>query len=94
MSVQSVQVHGLEQATPVRVAGAAGSAQSRSADAQGGPEQPQDQVIVSEQARRLSAGSASAKGSGANGEYELQLDFRKLRELSAAGSPHDQTQSA
>jgi hypothetical protein len=94
MSVQSVQVHGLEQAPPVRVAGAAGTAQSRSAEEQGGPAQPQDQVIVSEQARSLSAAGASAKGSGANGEYELQLDFRKLRELSAASSSNDQTQSA
>ncbi len=96
MSVQSVQLHGLEQVPPVRIAGPAGSAQSRMAEEQRGPSQPQDQVIVSEQARKLSAGTGSGQstGSGADGEVELQLDFRKLRELAAASSSDEQTQSA
>jgi hypothetical protein len=97
MSVQSVQLHGLEQAPPVRIAGPAGSAPPRAADEQRGPVQPQDQVIVSEQARKLSAGAGSgtSAGSGADGEVELQLDFRKLRELAAAtSSSNETTQSA
>jgi len=93
MSVQSVQVHGLEQAPPVRIAGPADSAQSKTAGEQRGPAQMQDQVIVSEQARRLSAGEAGAKGSGADGEVELQLDFRKLRALADGSSPHSSLSS-
>ncbi len=87
MSVPSVQVYGLEQVPPVRSAGSAGAAPSRTGDEQRGPVQPQDQVIVSEQARKLSAGGSGMQGSGADGEVELQLDFRKLRELASAGSP-------
>jgi hypothetical protein len=94
MSVQSVQVHGLEQASPVRIAGPAGSVQSRSPDEPRGPEQAQDQVTVSEQARKLSAGGTGAKGSGAHGEVELKLDFRKLRELASAGSSNHPSHSA
>lgn len=94
MSVPSVQVYGLEQAPPVRLAGTAGTAQSRTADGPRAPELPQDQVTVSEQARKLSAGNGGAQGSGANGEVELKLDFRKLRELVSSRPSKNQSQSA
>lgn len=85
MSVQPVGAPGLEPvATATRRAASAeppGSAESRRAAR--GPV-PQDQVVVSEQARQLSQAAASGKsGTG------LQLDPKKLRELAfpAASAP-------
>jgi hypothetical protein len=89
MSVQSVQLHGLEQVLPpARAVGTAGAAQPRTSDGQHGAEAPRDEVIVSEQARQLSSGGSSGPVSRAKGkgEVELKLDFRKLRELVAGGS--------
>ena len=86
MSVQSVQAFGLEQLPPPgRAAGPVGVTQPRGAEAQVGPAQPEDRVSLSEHARKLSL-SGAAQGSGAEGEVELKLDFRKLRELVASPS--------
>lgn len=88
MSVPAVQSRAVEQVPPVvRTAGPDGSAPSTSGTAPSAPVQPEDRVIVSEQARRLSAveaGSLGDTGGAAEGEVALKLDFRKLRELVTA----------
>jgi hypothetical protein len=75
MSVQPVQSHSPDQVVTQ------GRRQPSSAEADGSHSSafaPQDAVVVSDQARKLAAASQQ------DGE-ELQLDFRKLREMAFPG---------
>lgn len=76
MSVQPVQSHSPEQvATQSRRQPIGEATDSRSS---AGAFAPKDAVVVSDQARRL---AASSQDDG----QELQLDFRKLREMAFPG---------
>ena len=84
MSVQAIQSAAMVRVAPVAPAGHGPAlvARPRDAGTSRGDGSGQDQVVVSDEARRLSALPGQDQGSG------LQLDPRKLRELAGVPAPN------
>ena len=88
MPVDSVQVHNLDQVVPpARRPVAADSAQV--ATPASSRELPRDEVVVSDQARQLAAGTEQSTPATprAHDGPKLQLDFRQLRALAFRDRP-------